>query len=89
MAISFEAVRAEALFTSCLQPSWCPGPEEVRGAVAEALRRYGVRGCAETVAAGYGEDGDTAVRRMRWALAAVREVYGIRRPTQPVPARAA
>lgn len=46
MSRTFEAVRAEALFVSTLQPSGSPSPDQVRRAVATTLRRLGVRGCA-------------------------------------------
>ena len=79
----FSAVRAEALFASNLQSSDMPGVEAVRDAVATALRRLGVRGCAASVAGEFGDHPETAVARMTWALATVRAVY----PTRPVTAR--
>ena len=75
MATTLEAVRAEALFASCLQSSQRPDADQVRDAVSVALREYGTRGCASLVAGEYGEHPDTAVSRMSWALATVREVY--------------
>ena len=82
MSGSFEAIRAEALFVSPLQTSEIPGPEQVRRAVATALRRTGIRGCAAQVATEFGDHPDLAVPRMRWALATVRTVY----PHHPAPA---
>jgi hypothetical protein len=79
----FSAVRAEALFTSDLQSSDQPGATAVRTAVATALRRFGVRGCAAQVAGEFGDHPETAVTRMAWAIATVGEVY----PTRCVPAR--
>ncbi len=72
---TFEAVRAEALFLSALQPSRSPSPGQVRRAVATTLRRLGVRGCAAQVAGEFGDHPDTAVARMSWALATVNAVY--------------
>ena len=72
---TFEAVRAEALFASTLQPSGSTSPGQVRGAVATTLRRLGSSGCAARTAAEFGDHPDTAVARMCWALATVRMVY--------------
>ena len=41
MPATFEAVRAEALFASALQPSGSPSPDQVRRAVTTTLRRLG------------------------------------------------
>ena len=78
MPNSFEAVRAEALFVSTLQSSELPAADKVRRAVATTLRQRGIRGCAAQVAGEFGDHPDTAVPRMRWALATVRSVYPIR-----------
>ena len=72
---TFEAVRAEALFLSALQPSGSPSPDQIRRAVTTTLRRLGVRGCAAQVAGEYGDHPDTAVARMSWALATINTVY--------------
>jgi hypothetical protein len=72
---TFEAVRAEALFASTLQPSESPSPDQVRRAVTASLRRLGVRGCAAHVAGEFGDHPDIAAPRMSWALAAVNTVY--------------
>jgi hypothetical protein len=72
---TFEAVRAEALFASILQPSGSPSPDEVRRAVATTLRRLGVRGCAAQMAGEFGDHPDTAPARMSWALATIHTVY--------------
>ena len=71
----FEAVRAEALFVSTLQPSGSPSPDQIHRAVATTLRRLGVRGCAARVAGEFGDHPDTAVARMSWALATINTVY--------------
>jgi hypothetical protein len=72
---TFEAVRAEALFASTLQPSGSPSPHQVRHAVTATLRRLGSRGCAAQVAVEFGDHPDTAVPRMNWALATIKTVY--------------
>lgn len=75
MPNAYEVIRAEALFVSCLQSSESPAPSEVRRAVARALRQLGTAGCAAQVAGEFGDHPDTAVGRMRWALATVSAVY--------------
>jgi len=75
MPVTFEAVRAEALFVSTLQPSGSPSPDQIRRAVAATLQRLGVRGCAAQVAGEFGDHPDTAVARMSWALATINTVY--------------
>ena len=77
LAGTFEAVRAEALFVSTLQPSGSPSPGQVRRAVATTLRRLGIRGCAAQVAGEFGDHPDTAVTRMSWALATVHAIYPV------------
>jgi hypothetical protein len=72
---TFQAVRAEALFLSTLQPSGSPSPDQVRRAVATTLQRLGVRTCAAQVAGEFGDHPDTAVTRMSWALVTVNTVY--------------
>jgi hypothetical protein len=72
---TLEAVRAEALFASTLQPSGSPSPHQIRHAVTTTLRRLGPRGCAGQVAGEFGDHPDTAVPRMSWVLATVKTVY--------------
>jgi hypothetical protein len=74
---TFEAVRAEALFLSTLQPSRAPSPDQIRRAVTTTLRRLGSRGCAAQVAGEFGDHPDTAVARMGWALATIKTVYPV------------
>jgi hypothetical protein len=74
---TFEAVQAEALFVSALQPSGSPTPDEVRRAVAATLRRRGVRSCAAQLAAEFGDHPDMAAARMSWAVATIRTVYPV------------
>jgi hypothetical protein len=75
MARTFEAVRAEALFASTLQPSGSISPDHIRAAVATTLRRLGSSGCAARMAGEFGDHPDTVVARMCWALATIRKVY--------------
>ena len=74
--LSITTARADALFVSPLQRSDDPGAEQVRQAIVAAVRAFGARGCAAQVAQAYGEHPETAVRRMRWARAAVTGVFG-------------
>ena len=61
--------RAEALFVSCLQPSDRPSAEQIAAAIQASVADHGgLCGCAEALAAEYGEHPETAVQRMRWAL---------------------
>jgi hypothetical protein len=76
----FDAVRAEALFMSALQPSESPSPSQVRRTVVTTLRRLGVRGCAAQAAGEFGDHPDAAVARMSWALTTIHMVY----PAPPV-----
>jgi hypothetical protein len=69
---TFEAVQAEALFVSSLQPSESPSTDQVRHAVTTTPRRLGVRDCAAQMAREFGDHPDTAAARMSWALATVR-----------------
>ena len=64
--------QAEALFVSPLQGSDAPTTDEIRAAVADMLRRLGAQGCAAMMAQEYGEHPDEAVRRMLWAIRALR-----------------
>jgi hypothetical protein len=73
--LTFETVRAEALFVSPLQPSESLFPDQVRGAVATTLRRLGVHGCAVRMAGEFGDHPDLAAARMSWALATIHSVY--------------
>jgi hypothetical protein len=86
--LSITAARADALFASALQRSDEPCAEQIRQAIAAAVRAFGVRGCAARVAQAYGEHPETAAQRMRWARAAVTGVSGGTRPEpgySPVP----
>jgi hypothetical protein len=76
---------AGALFASALQRCDQPDARQVLQAIAAAIREYGSLGCAAQVAQAYGEHPETAVRRMRWALATVTDALG---GSQPEPTRA-
>jgi hypothetical protein len=69
---TFEAIHAEALFASALQPSGSPTSDQVSHAVATTLQQLGVRGCAARLASEFGDHPDTAAVRMSWALATIR-----------------
>jgi hypothetical protein len=74
--LSFHAARCEALFASCLQQSENPSPEQVRTAIQQEIRRFGLRGCVAMVAREFGDHPDTAVARMCWVNQTVSWVYG-------------
>ncbi|SHN44531.1 hypothetical protein [Cryptosporangium aurantiacum] len=61
-------VRAEALFVSALQPSEKCSTAQLRAAIETSLEMFGPAGCAQRLAAEFGEHPETAVPRMRWAL---------------------
>jgi hypothetical protein len=82
--LSISAVRADALFASALQPSAEPSVMQIRQAIAEAIGRYGGRGCSARVAQAYGDHPDAAATRRRWARTAVTATFGGSRP-QPAP----
>ena len=70
-----EAVRAEALFASCLQASQRPADTEIRAAVVDTLGRLGETGCAGEVAGEYGDHPESAADRMTWALDMISRSY--------------
>src|SRR5260370_38089701 len=80
---TLSTARADALFASALQRSGEPGTEEVRQAIAAAVRAFGTRGCPGLVAQAYGEPPETAAPRMPRPRAAVT------RPLGPDPAERA
>ena len=85
--LSIGAARADALFASPLQRSYEPSAGQVRQAIATTIGAFGARGCAARVAQAYGEHPDTALTRMRWALAAVASAFGGAQaePARPAP----
>ena len=74
--LSVSAVRADAVFASALQVSQVPDAGQVKLAVAAAVRRFGLRGCAAQVAQEFGEHPELAAARMRWALRVVADAFG-------------
>ncbi|MBO2461406.1 hypothetical protein [Actinomadura violacea] len=69
---------AEILFSSGLQASDSPTPEQVRTAVDALSRTCGgdPSACAARVAQEAGDHPDTFAVRMRWALDTVHDAYG-------------
>ncbi|TQS42430.1 hypothetical protein [Cryptosporangium phraense] len=64
-------MKAEALFVSALQPSDACSSAQVEAAIETSLERFGGEsGCAQRLAAEFGDHPETAVPRMRWALEA-------------------
>jgi hypothetical protein len=73
--LSIGGFQADAIFASGLQRRDKPSADQVRQAVAAAIRVLGYSGCAERVAQEFGDHPETAVIRMRWARAAAREAF--------------
>jgi hypothetical protein len=73
--LSSSTCQADAIFASALKRSDEPSAGQVRQAVAAAIGAFGYVGCAERVAQEFGDHPETAVIRMRWARAAVREAF--------------
>jgi hypothetical protein len=73
--LSVDTCQADAVFASDLQRCDEPSAAQVRQAVAAAIRAFGYSGCAERVAQEFGDHPETAVIRMRWARAVVREAF--------------
>ena len=69
------SMRAEALFVSNLQQADASSSDQVREAVSQNVRRYGLRGLAARVAKEYGDHPETAVGRMCWCLCVVEQAY--------------
>jgi len=69
--VTFDTVRAEALFASPLQSSTEPSADQVRDAVTRTLRDLGIRGCAAHLAGEFGDHPETSAVRMSWALATI------------------
>ena len=73
--LSSSTCQADAVFASALMRSDEPSAGQVRQAVAAAIGAFGYAGCAERVAQEFGDHPETAVIRMRWARAVVREAF--------------
>jgi hypothetical protein len=67
--VNISGLRADALFASGLQRCDEPSADQVRQAVATAVREFGCSGCVARVAQEYGDHPEAAVIRMRWARA--------------------
>jgi len=62
-------VKAEALFVSPLQPSEDCSTARLEAAIEASLEQFGgPSGCAQRLAAEFGDHPEIAVPRMRWAL---------------------
>ncbi|MBA3743278.1 hypothetical protein [Sporichthya sp.] len=68
---------AKVLFCSDLQPSQAAEPQAVSTALRRGLRAHGgqLEICAAELASCYGDDPETASRRMRWALSLIIATY--------------
>jgi hypothetical protein len=69
------AVQADAVFVSGLQRRDEPSVDQIRLAVAAAIRAFGCSGCAGRVAQEFGDHPETAATRMRWALGVARDAF--------------
>src|SRR5947209_18088262 len=67
--------RCEALFASVLQRSEASDAPAVAAAIAGAVRRYGIGGCAARMAQEFGDHPEAAAERMRWVRQAVDAVF--------------
>jgi hypothetical protein len=73
--LSIPPFQADALFASAVQRCDEPDPDQVRQAIAAAIRAFGSIGCAERVAQEFGDHPETAVVRMRWARIVIGEAF--------------
>jgi hypothetical protein len=73
--LSIPAFQADALFASAVQRCDEPDSDQVRQAIAAAIRAFGSIGCAERVAQEFGDHPETAVVRMRWARFVIGEAF--------------
>jgi hypothetical protein len=70
------ARRAEALFTSVVPTGTRLSQAETAEAIREAIRMHsGIRGVVGDVAEAFGDYPETAVPRMRWAIATVASLH--------------
>lgn len=74
--VTIIGLQADALFASRLQRCDEPSADQVRQAVASAVREFGQLGCAALVAQEFGDHPETAVIRMRWARAVAGAAFG-------------
>jgi hypothetical protein len=68
-----QELAAEALFVSYLQPSEFPSRRTVEETVSAMIRLHGSDGCAGSVASEFGDHPESAVRRMMWVRAKLRD----------------
>ena len=73
--LDINAARCEALFSSGLQESDTLTAASVTAAIAAAVRRFGVGGCAGLMAQEFGDHPVAARDRMRWARLVVDEFF--------------
>ena|ERR1700761_2000595 len=73
--LSIPTFQADALFASAVQRFDEPDSDQVRQAIAAAIRAFGSMGCAERVAQEFGDHPETAVVRMRWARLVIGEAF--------------
>jgi hypothetical protein len=64
--LNVKDARCEALFASELQRSDAPTPEALAEAIRNAVRQFGVAGCAGRMAQEFGDQPEAAASRMRW-----------------------
>jgi hypothetical protein len=74
--VTIIGLQVDALFASGLQRCDEPSADQVRQAVATAVREFGQLGCAALVAQEFGDHPETAVIRMRWARAVAGAAFG-------------
>lgn len=67
MNSAMQDLAAEALFASDMQPSECPSEQAITFTVTAMILCYGSDGCADEVAAEFGDHPEAATRRMIWA----------------------
>jgi hypothetical protein len=75
MVGAIDDLLVEALFVSYVQPSDTPTAAVVQRAITESIVRFGTDGCAEIVAAEFGDHPENAVDRMAWVRQVVRSSY--------------
>lgn len=73
--LNISGIQADALFASGLQRCDDPSTDQVRQAVATAVREFGYSGCAARVAQEFGDHPENAVSRMRWARGMTRAAF--------------
>jgi hypothetical protein len=67
MISAVQDLAAEALFASDMQPSECPSEQVIASTITAMILCHGSDGCADEVAAEFGDHPEAAARRMSWA----------------------